>query len=323
MSTVGIAKADGRKDCIKKALDLVYNETRGAVRRKDSDTLFIKLHVNDGYRLDLSTHTDALKAVVEYFGDRFEHIIAGDTNLPFLRDNVYLDAAAIRDIKFTDLRNYDSVPINLLWADGSEKPARISLLPVSVFTISLSLPTIHECLAFSGCAENMAGCIVKNKKAMHGVEWWSRFSNKRAGKGNRAMNMNLMRILNQAKPDISVLDFYSYGKRYAGFSMASDDCISVDTIAAKAMGMQYVPHLSIAQTVGLGTSKPETIQIALDGVSSWSEVRFPVRPHYSYINQIASHYRLPLDLRHPFYAMKRIRRLRDMRIEERLEKDVL
>ncbi|MBI2579301.1 MAG: DUF362 domain-containing protein [Candidatus Aenigmarchaeota archaeon] len=323
MSTVGISRAGSRKDCIRRALDIICNETRDAVRRKDSDTLFIKLHVNDGYRLGLSTHPDALKTVVEYFAGDFDHVIAGDTNLPFLRDNIYADAGEIREMEFSDMRDYDSIPLKLLWADGSEKPARISLLPASVFTISLSLPQIHECLAFSGCTENMAGCVVKNKKAFHGVEWWSRFSNKRAARGNRAANMNLMRVLNQAKPDISVLDFYSCGKKAVGISMASDDCVSADAMAARAMGMQYVPHLSIAQTVGLGVSKMEMIQVALDGVSSWSEVRFPVRPHYSYMNQIASHYRVPLDFRHPFYAARRIRRLRDMRIEERLEKDVL
>ena len=320
MATVGISRGGNRQEGIRKALDLVRNETFQAMEAKNSDTLFIKLHVNDGKWMHLSTHPDALKAVVEYFKNDFSKIIVGDTNLPFLAYNVYEDAEGV---EFTDMRKYDSTPMTLLWADSTEKDARISLLPRSVFTVSLSLPKLHECLAFSGCTENMAGCVVKNKKAMHGVEWWSRFSSKRAAKGNRVTNLNLMRILNQARPDISVLDFYSYDNQYVGISMASDDCVSADTMAAKAMGMQYVPHLSIAQTVGLGISKPEMIKVALDGVSSWSEVRFPVRPHRSYKSQIASHYRVPIDFAHPFLMLTRLHRLRDMRIEERLERDVI
>ena len=256
---------------------------------------------------------------MEYFRNDFSNILVGDTNLPFLRDNIY----HMDGVEFTDMRKYDSTPMKLLWADGTEKDARISLIPRSVFTVSLSLPKLHDCLAFSGCTENMAGCLVKNKKAIHGVEWWSRISNNRAAKGNRVTNLNLMRILNQAKPDISVLDFYSYGSRHVGVSMASDDCVSVDSMAAKAMGMQYVPHLSIAQTVGLGISKPEMIQIALDGVSSWDDVRFPVRPQRSYNNQIASHYKMPIDFTHPFVMLTRLHRFRDMHIEDRLERDVL
>ncbi len=320
MATVGISKGESRKEGIKKALDLVRNETLQAMDRKDSDTLFIKLHINDGKHFHLSTHPDALKAAVEYFKNDFSRIIVGDTNMPFLAYNIYEDAEGV---EFTDIRKYDSIPMKLLWADSTEKDARISLLPRSVFTLSLSLPKLHECLAFSGCTENMAGCVVKNKKAMHGVEWWSRFSCKRAAKGNRVMNLNMMRILNQARPDISVLDFYSYGSQYVGISLASDDCVSVDAMAAKAMGMQYVPHLSMAQTVGLGISKPETIKVALDGVSSWSEVRFPVRSHRSYKSQIASHYTVPIDFAHPFLMLARMHRLRDMRIEERLERDVI
>ncbi|MDI6722880.1 MAG: DUF362 domain-containing protein, partial [Candidatus Aenigmarchaeota archaeon] len=264
---------------------------------------------------------DALKAVAEYFKDDFSRIISGDTNLPFLPENIY-ENALTEGVEFTDMRKYDSFPFKLQWADGSEKTAKISLLPQSVFTVSLSLPKIHECLAFSGCTENMAGCIVKNKQAVHGVQWWSRFSRKRAYTGNLIMNTNLMRVLDYAKPNISVLDCHDRiefdGTKNCKVAMSSDDYIAIDKIASRMMGLQYVAHLSIAHTYGFGNAKLDKIKIAKDGFDSWSEISFLARPHYNYFV-----HKIPFDIRHTFYALTRLHRLIDMRIEKRLERDVL
>jgi hypothetical protein len=54
-----------------------------------------------------------------------------------------------------------------------------------------------------------------------------------------------------------------------------------------------------------------------------SEIEFSAKPHYNYNIQLASHYTVPFDIRHPLDALFRMHRLRDMRIEERLEKDVI
>lgn len=329
---VAIVKGEDRRGNIKKALGLVEDELERAIRRKQSRTLFVKINAIDSKYPLACTSPEALETVLECLHDQFESVIVGDNTFVFAQNNhpyIGLKKRFPR-VEFSDLTEFECDDIPLQLKDGRTAKGSISHLPQRAFTLSLALPKTHDTFVYTGCSKNMMGCVLKGRGEVHALKAQERLLLNRIAESNRKNRVNLARVIERAKPDFAVLDGFTgmegdgpiLGDEVRlGIAMASADCIALDIIAAKIVGFDEVPYLSVCREAGLMSSEIEMVNFGFDSLPGISR-RF--KPHYLYEYQIATEAptKFPrLDVKFAFSLMKRPHRI-IAKISERIVADL-
>lgn len=315
MTTIAIVKGNDRISNIKEVLTTLRKNIDSRIKRKASDTLFIKINAIDIRYPVACTHPHALETILEYFHNKFDNIIIGDNSFAFSQnlDHPYNYLAnKFENLKFSDLREFDSKKVYFDTLHG-RAVGRISLLPQKAFTISLALPKTHDTFVFTACSKNMMGCVISGRSYVHGLRAYERLSLNKVVQSNRLNVKNLMKVIENTKPDFSILDGFTgmdgngpiLGNEVKlGIAMGSDDAIALDSVAAKIVGFETVPYLH----------SPDNIQIASKGFKHLDEIKKKFRPHYLYKYQIMSELDtlIPkIDTRLLVYLMKRSYRIKD------------
>ncbi len=288
---VSVVKGDDRKKNIKDALDLIRKDVNENIRKKGSDTLFIKVNSLDSSIPKACTHPEALESVLEYFYDKFERIIVGDNSSCFMGGpNIYSHLKEkFGKIEFSNLKEFKSEELEFEMLGGSVK-ATITSLPKEAYTISLALPKSHDNFVFTGCSKNMVGCIIKNRVCIHGLKAHERLFLNNMVKSNPLATRNLVKTIKIAKPDLAILDGFigmegggpAMGKTVEmGVALASIDCVALDGIAAKLCGFNVVPYLDLCAKEGIGSSEVEMIKKGFSELADISK-KFEQHPLVKY-----------------------------------------
>jgi len=293
MSKVVVVKGRNRKANIKKALQLMRHDINMAITRKGSDTLFIKVNAMDIKIPSTCTDPVAVESVVEFFYDKFEHVIVGDNSYAFIKypnrnPYTYL-TKKFEKVELSDLTRFGSKKIWFEDINGYPIESRLSLLPKKTFTISLSLPKSHDTVIFTGCTKNMVGCMVKRKWLIHGIPFFGRIFLKTTIKSFKPNRKNLVKLIKNARPDLSVLDGFTgiegdgplFGNTInLGIAMCSLDSIALDSIAAKICGFDNVSYLSMCANAKIGKAEFEDIEVLKEGFENLKKIRKKFKPHY-------------------------------------------
>ena len=294
MSKVVIVKGNNRKNNIKKALKFIEKDINHSIKKKGSDTLFIKINTMDIRIPSTCTNPLAIEAVIEYFYDYFEQIIVGDNSYAF---SEYIDnnpysylAKKFKKVRLSDLTEFDSKKITFEYIDKHLQilEVRLSLLPKKAFSISLSLPKSHDTCIFSGCSKNMVGCLIKNRWVIHGFGPFGRIFLKNTIKSFKANWRNLVRLIKEIRPDLSIMDAFTgiegdgplFGYPIKlGLAMCSLDSLALDMVASRICGFDNVPYLSMCN----GT---KNIEIIKEGFKDLKKIGKDFKPHYLFKYQV-------------------------------------
>ncbi len=322
VSKVAIVKGDNRKENIAKVLNLIEDDIENAIKRKKSDTLFIKINtIDDKYPL-ACTHPEALEAVVEYFYDKFERIIAGDNSYVFSQKvkHPYIHLKEkFKKIEFSDLTEFGSKKFNFKKINGKTGEVCLSLLPDKAFTVSLALPKTHDSVVFTACSKNMLGCVIEGRPLVHGTGLFNRFFLDSISKSISVAHENLATLLKNVKSDLAILDGFVgmegegpvVGSEIKlGVALASIDCIALDALAAKIAGFDSVPYLTIHSGKKLD-SIVDKIEIIKYGFENLEYISVKFKPHHLYKYQILEkNSKMPMvDLRFLFSVLRRPHRI--------------
>ena len=287
MPVVSIVKGNDREYNITKALKMLEPEIDKLVENKYTDTLFIKT--------DAHASPEALEAVLDFFSGTFsETIISGEWE-----KNPYTGLRKkFGGIVFSKIREQPRRTIELHMTGGGKKSARISALPKTAFTVSLSIPKAHDAVVFGGCMENMTGCITEGSERIFGTKPYMRLLMSRLAKSNRAAHKNVAEIIGSMKPDLSVLDAYEAMEKNpkngklveVNIAMCGADCVALDFLASKMLGFRHVPYIHICEKLGHGTANLEKIEISRSGFEKWAEICMEIKKHRNYKYQVLEKY---------------------------------
>jgi len=322
MNKISVAKGKERKENIKKSISLIEGDIKEAIKKKKSDTLFIKVNALDTNFPLACTHPDALESVVEYFYDRFKKIIIGDNSFAFIKNKggpYKTISKKFPKIQLSDLSEFEYEGIEFKTLHGIKK-GKISLLPKKAFTISLALPKTHDTFVYTGCLKNMFGCVIKSRGSLHAMSVYERIFLNRYVKGNKFKWQNLTGVIKKTIPDLSVLDAYDgmenegpiFGtKIHLGFAMCSLNGVALDRFAAEICGFPKIPYLQMLSDLPIESLEKTTVK---SGFKNFNEITRKFRLHYNtkYQLKINSDFLTPLiDVMLLIFVLKRFYRIRD------------
>ena len=108
-----------------------------------------------------------------------------------------------------------------------------------------------------------------------------------------------------------------------GIAMCGEDCIALDSLAAKIVGFNFVPYLSLCGKKGIGVTDLDKIRVLREGFEDLMEISKKFKPHYLYRYQIMTkdlNAKMPnIDFRLLISFMKRYYRVKD-KVLERMRK---
>ena len=289
MPRISIVKGENRKENIASAIKLIENDIEKAIKSKKLKQLFIKINAIDSSFPLACTHADALEIVLNIFHDKFDEIVVGDNTFVFgkYKGGPYRKMLErFPKVRFSDLTDFETANINFKKLNGNVI-GKISLLPKTAFTISLALPKTHDAFVYTGCLKNMLGCVIDNRPSVHALNPYDRLWLNRYVKSNKFKWGNLVSVIEKTKPDLCILDGYEgmegtgplFGKGIKlGIAMCSLDGITLDKLAAKICGINYVPYLSLL------SHDSEDIEIIREGFKNMSEIEkeFKLHPNTKY-----------------------------------------
>lgn len=319
MNRLSIVKGNNRKENIKISIELIKKDIDKAIKSKNSKQLFIKINAIDTNFPLACTHIDALETVVEYFYDKFDKIIIGDNSFVFTK-NKGMPYRKVSDkfpkIEFSDIAEFKSKDIKFKMLNRNSTN-KISLLPKQAFTISLALPKTHDTFVYTGCLKNMFGCVIKGRGNLHALTLYQRLFINKYVKTNAIKWDNLSSVIEEAMPDLSILDAYEgmegngplFGTSIKlGIAMCSANGIALDNIASKIFGFDYVPYLSKFP------HNSKDIEIIKKGFYNIKEISKNFKRHYNHKYQITTkiNHSIPIiDIRLAVSVLKRSYRLKD------------
>lgn len=292
MTKLAIVKGNDRVGNLNKVLRLMDDEIIKAITKKGGDSLFIKINAIDTHFPLAVTRPEALETVIQFFYDRFKHIVIGDNSFVFKKymdSNIYSYLPkGYEKTELTDLTNYGSKEIELKQLDGEVVVSSISTLPKEMFSISLSLPKTHDTFVYTGCSKNGMGCVLTKRPYVHGLELKERLFIKKVVKSNMINKVNLVNVIECTYPDMSIMDGFVgmegngplFGTEVPlGIAMVSLDSIALDTVMSQLAGFGYVPYLPLCEARGLGTTKIDEIDILKAGFDDFREIYTEFKPH--------------------------------------------
>lgn len=292
MTRLAIVKGNNRVENLNKVLRLMDDEITKVIKKKGGDSLFIKINAIDTHFPLAVTRPKALETVIQFFYDRFKHIVIGDNSFVFkkyMESNIYSYLPKeYEKIELTDLTNYGSKEIEFKQSNGGVVIGSVSTLPKEMFSISLSLPKTHDTFVYTGCSKNGMGCVLTKRHYVHGIELKERMLIKRVVKSNVINKINLADVIECTYPDMSILDGFVgmegngplFGTEVPlGIAMASLDSVALDTVMSQLAGFGYVPYLPLCEAKGLGTTKIDEIDIIKEGFNDFREIYTEFKPH--------------------------------------------
>lgn len=332
MNKLAIVKGNERVENLDKVLKLMETEIDESIKKKGSDSLFIKINAIDTHFPLAVTRPETLEAVIKYFYDKFKHIVVGDNSFVFKK---YMDTNIYRylsdkyeKVELTNLTNYGSRPIDFLQLNGTVVIGTISDLPKEMFSISLSLPKTHDTFVFTGCSKNGMGCILTKRPYVHAMELNERLFIKRVVRSNKVNRINLANVIEGSYPDLSILDGFLgmegngplFGTELPlGVAMCSCDSIALDTVMSNLTGLGSAPYLPLCEEKGLGTTNINEIEIVKEGFTDFNEIykEFKPHPHSKYQTMVELDAVIPkIDFLLFLGIAKRFHRVKDKVFEE-------
>lgn len=325
MSKISIVRGNDRKENIIKAIEFIENDINKSIKNKNVKQLFIKINAIDSNFPLACTHIESLDATLGSFYDLFDDIIVGDNSFVFTKNKggpyrKILDKYP--KVKLSDLTEFGVENIEFKKLNGTISIGKVSLLPRMAFTVSLALPKTHDTFVYTGCLKNMFGCVIKNRKDLHALEFHERVFLNRNVMSNRLKWENLVNTIKRTAPDLCILDAYEgmendgplFGtKVHLGISMCSLDGIALDVLASRICGLETVPYLFY---ISNNSDNPEIVK---DGFGDIKEIVKKFKPHYSNEYQIKTSINslVPIiDIKSIISVFKRSYRLKDKIIEK-------
>ncbi|MDK2930883.1 MAG: hypothetical protein PWR07_1014 [Bacillota bacterium] len=128
--------------------------------------------------------------------------------------------------------------------------------------INVAKMKTHGFMTFTGAVKNLFGCIAGAEKLRMHLRY----------NDPHAFSLMLLDLLSLVKPRLSLLDAVvamdgdgpSHGRtRHVGAILASEDPIALDTVALRLAGADpmRVPYLRAARDLGVGSTRPEEIDV--------------------------------------------------------------
>jgi len=325
MSRISVVKGNNRKENIAKAIKLIEKDINKSIKNKKSKQLFIKINAIDSNFSIACTHIDALDAVLGVFYDKFDKVIIGDNSFVFTKNKGGPYRKILNkysNVKLSDLTEFDSKDIGFMIDKGRMAWGKVSLLPKQAFTISLALPKTHDAFVYTGCLKNMFGCVINGRGHLHAQSLLKRLFLNKYVKLNKIKWKNLIKVIEETKPDLCILDGYEgmegdgplFGNKIdLRIAMCSLDGIALDRLASKICGFENVPYLNMI------SYESENTKIIKKGFNSIKDISRKFKPHYLYKYQIRTSINLlipPLDIKLVISIVKRSYRLKDKIIEK-------
>ena len=175
---------------------------------------------------------------------------------------------------------------------------------------------------YTGCLKNMFGCVINGRGHLHAQSLLKRLFLNKYVKLNKIKWKNLIKVIEETKPDLCILDGYEgmegdgplFGNKIdLRIAMCSLDGIALDRLASKICGFENVPYLNMI------SYESENTKIIKKGFNSIKDISRKFKPHYLYKYQIRTSINLlipPLDIKLVISIVKRSYRLKDKIIEK-------
>jgi len=315
MTKIAVVKGQDRKENIKKALGLIEEDIGKAIEEKKAKQIFIKINALDTNFPLACTHTEAIEAVLDVLGNKFDEIVIGDNSFAFSKNKgeFYRELRKHPKVKFSDLSEFEHEDIEFKNIGGN-KIAKVAY-PRDAFIVSLALPKTHDVFVYTGVSKNMFGCVVKGRGFLHVSSLAKRMLRNRDAESNCLKWENLIRVIKQITPDLCILDAYE-GMEGEGplfgssikleTAMSSLNGIALDKFASRIYGMENVPYLQVF-------SNAHT-ELLKEGFGKIEEISKKFKLHYNNKYQLATgrlSFMPAVDVRFAFSVLKRSYRLRD------------
>lgn len=324
-----------RKRNLFNVLNLMGNEIDKKI--SSPDQLFIKVNTIDSNFPLACTHYKAIEAVIEYFRGKFDRIIIGDNSFAFMKGkkefeklNYQKIQEKFKDVVFSDLITKKTRKIYFKDINRRRVAAEVSNIPVeSSFVVSLAVPKTHDFVIASGCLKNMLGCVIENRKAVHGVGFKGYLSNHYFVKSCKVIHKNLVEVVREAKPDLGILDafvcmegngpIFGRGAKF-GVALASLDPVALDATAFKMCGfnLNEIRYLDLARRLGIGKSELKNVEIIGGRIKNLQrEIRRHRKYRYQVLFDETKVSKFSVDYMYPIEVIVRLHRLKDT-LKERL-----
>ncbi len=274
MTRVALVKGDGRRENIRRALELIADEIHLEGRRP-----VIKVNFVSTFVPLCATHVEATRAVVEFLRDRGEKDIAvaegatwGTTTRGF-REYGYLELSEEYDLELIDLNDADSWKVvHVIHPDLKPHPVKLSPAMVNPnnYIISLTRPKTHLQVGVTLTAKNviMGSILVMDKYRMHPSE-----------AGDRVLDHNLFTVMKHLHIDLAVVDGFE-GMEGKGpvfgepvdhrVALAGTDFLAVDRAGTEIMGVDFdeIRYLNYLWDQGFGEGDLSKIQVVGETIDS-------------------------------------------------------
>ncbi|MHB8095070.1 MAG: DUF362 domain-containing protein [Candidatus Aminicenantales bacterium] len=319
-SAVYFRTGSERRRMIQDVLSPLEEEVRSAV---DGRSIVIKPNFVVSGRPLCATHVDAARGVLDFLKkitDRQVLIAESPASADAARCFEQYGYTALTkeyNVRLVDLNAEPTVEVGrILQSDGTTASARIieTLLDRRNYVISLSLPKTHDTVVATLTTKNMImaapwapGRLGKSHKVvMHGGKIDPRDS--------EFLTKNMFLLADRLRPDLAVLDGFEgmEGNGPVGgigvphrIALAGTDCIAVDAIGAKLMGIEprFLQYLAWCGNAGLGNFDEKMIRVdgpAIDGFVKAYRMHETFEVQTRWIRDLASvaERRSPLPLLH-------------------------
>lgn len=333
--TVAFVKGFNRKENIVRALQLldaqIDQKVTDCVENRACPQLFIKVNAMDSNFQWACTHPKAVEAVIEFFGERVSRIVIGDNSFVFENGGVNLRKLGYPyllqkypKVTFSGLTSNETIPVLFRDIHGDTIRAGISSIPLeSDLIVSLAIPKTHDTVIATGAVKNMMGCVVENRRMIHGCGQLEVILHRRLVQSCKVIHGNLVEVLRAVKPHISVLDGFVvmegdgplFGSPIQmGCALASCDSVAVDAVAFNMLkvNIDLVRYLHLAEQEGLGVASLERIQTLGDKIKPvGTAIRMHRNHPYQTVEDERSVSRLSISISFAWQVVFRYYRLTD------------
>ena len=286
---VALVSGSDRRDNVRRALELVADEVRGAVSGKR--LVMIKPNFVTCYRQLAATHVDAVRGVLDFIrplvdGDIViaEGAALGPTAMGYWRYG-YRPLKREYGVRLANLNRGPTVSVEVEGAGGATRRVAVSKLALDAdCRISVAMLKTHDTVVATMTYKNMAMGSVSgslNKRRMH--------------QGYAEINRSLSRMAPLLFPHVAIIDGMTGMEGNGpgsgtpvpmGVALAGTDFVAVDSVGARLMGIdpREMGYLWQCHEAGLGEARAEAIEVIGEEVAAHTR---SFRKHPDHDRQVA------------------------------------
>lgn len=243
MERISLQTGKSRGECITKALKGYFENQK--MPEGEEIAILPNMIPTRGRNMTGVTQFDAIKAVVDFLGGRYDNInivvALSSADVQYVAEVLGSDVRVINPSGEDTLAKYGTHQFEVFDKDGNLMPLEISAIPEQMPLIVLCIPKTHDRAAFTGNVKNQMGLITGRKGDMHNGYALNKLS-------DTLCHYNLPRLheyMSKYEP-LYVCDAYEamegngpYGAnmRQLGFGMVSKDAVALDSIALLLMNL--------------------------------------------------------------------------------------